>query len=210
MALQNPYNQLKNNNQQSSVPSLDSYSKKSTAPTPSENKVSPAIKLNTTAPSSPSPKLLNKKDQNPNLEEKASKDRLTPQDQLENIVEDTTHSNYSETAFNHAITYGKKEQNEPQIVSYTQHQSPSSETKTTYSEQNSPPKISNDSETMSLQQAKDTLTDIQYAQVTGNLGSMDLQERRKFANWAQYNPEFLSLFHRIHSITGNVDYSRTF
>ncbi len=129
---------------------------------------------------------------------------------LEEIVAESVGNKYSPATFNRLVPYMKKAAEEAQLTTYkiTSQEPPAESlyrvTETTAS------KKSSDTETMNLQEAKDTLTGIQYAQVTGSQTNIDLQERRRFANWAQYNPEFLSLFHKINSLTNDVDYSKTF
>ena len=117
---------------------------------------------------------------------------------------------YTQHHFERATLYGKDQNNIAEVKQALYGQSPLSQEQ--IDPYNTPKKIEDDldnSETMSNQEAKDKLTEIQYAHVTGNVQILDLQERRRFATWAQYNPEFLALFHSMHSITGDVDYSKT-
>ncbi len=134
---------------------------------------------------------------------------------LETIIEQSSTPNsnpsYTEKDFERALTYGKQEppKAEQLNVQYGREKSPE-EQPNLYKKQTEEDEKSTASETMTTQEANSKLQDIQYAQVTGNIQALDLQERRRFATWAQYNPEFLSLFHRIHAVTGDVNYSRTF
>lgn len=66
------------------------------------------------------------------------------------------------------------------------------------------------SETMSLEEASKMLQDIQYGALTGTNSGKNLSERRRFVNWTVFNQELLMLFHSLYSLTGEVDYSRTF
>ncbi len=66
------------------------------------------------------------------------------------------------------------------------------------------------SETMSLKEASKMLLNIQYGALTGTNNGKNLPERRRFVNWTVFNQELLMLFHSLYSLTGDVDYSRTF
>lgn len=67
-----------------------------------------------------------------------------------------------------------------------------------------------EAETMSSEEARETLQGIQYAAVTGTLSEMDHTDRRRFALWAMLNTAERELQHRTYAFTSDVDYSRTF
>ena len=67
-----------------------------------------------------------------------------------------------------------------------------------------------EAETMSTEEATETLQGIQYAAVTGTLSEMDHTQRKRFALWAMLNPAERELNHRTYALTSDVDYSRTF
>ncbi len=65
------------------------------------------------------------------------------------------------------------------------------------------------SDTMSIPEAEEVIQEMQYAAVTGNFSDVDSRDRQRFANWALFYPELRELFHAMHALTNNVDYSRT-
>ena len=66
------------------------------------------------------------------------------------------------------------------------------------------------SETMTNEEAHDTVQEFQYAAVLGTMHDISYIKRGRFALWAQLNPAERELFHRLHALTGDVNYSRTF
>jgi hypothetical protein len=67
-----------------------------------------------------------------------------------------------------------------------------------------------DSETLTDEEAEETMEDLQYASMLGTFDSVDFVKRRKLAMWADLNPVERELYHKLNSLTCNVDYSRTF
>jgi len=71
--------------------------------------------------------------------------------------------------------------------------------------------ISNtNSETMTAEEAEETLIEIQYATVLGTINEISHEKRRKFSTWVTFNSALMSLFHSLYAVTGDVDYSKTF
>jgi hypothetical protein len=62
------------------------------------------------------------------------------------------------------------------------------------------------SETMTDEEAHETLEDIQYSQALGNSTNVDYVTRKKFANWVAFNPVLMRLF-ESQSFTRDVNYS---
>jgi hypothetical protein len=67
-----------------------------------------------------------------------------------------------------------------------------------------------DSETLTDEEAEETMEDLQYASMLGTFDSVDFVKRRKLAMWADLNPVERELYHKLNSLTCNIDYSRTF
>jgi hypothetical protein len=66
------------------------------------------------------------------------------------------------------------------------------------------------SETMSTEEAKEMLVSVQYAQVLGSMTELNHEKRRQFTNWVAFNKDLMGLFHTLYSVTGDVDYNKTF
>lgn len=65
------------------------------------------------------------------------------------------------------------------------------------------------SETMSDEEAAETVDDIQTAAVVGNLSAISFDKRKRLAMWAAFNPSLLMFYHHS-GVTGDVDYSRVY
>ncbi len=66
------------------------------------------------------------------------------------------------------------------------------------------------SETMTNEEANDTIQVFQYAAILGTFNDISYIKRRRFALWADTNPAELILFHRLHALSDDVNYSRAF
>ena len=67
-----------------------------------------------------------------------------------------------------------------------------------------------EAETVTTEEAEVMVQNIQYAAVLGSAADLDHTERRKFATWTFFNTAYLNLFHTLHALTGEVNYSKTF
>jgi hypothetical protein len=62
------------------------------------------------------------------------------------------------------------------------------------------------SETMDNQEAEETFTKMQYAQILGAKSEVDYVTRRKFSNWISFNKALFSLF-EANSVTKDINYT---
>lgn len=62
---------------------------------------------------------------------------------------------------------------------------------------------------LSVAEAEQTIIRIQYAAALKNLSEVNYSEREKFAQWVKFNPVLMRMFETVHSMTQEVDYSRT-
>ena len=66
------------------------------------------------------------------------------------------------------------------------------------------------SETMTSQEAEETVEDLQFAAITGSLTEISYVQRRRLAQFASMNKVELMLKHTLCAFTSDVDYSRMF
>ena len=64
---------------------------------------------------------------------------------------------------------------------------------------------------MSADEVKEMVEKIQFAHVTGRISyEIDFDKRRKFAMHSDLHPEEIRLYHSLHALTDNVNYSNSF
>jgi hypothetical protein len=66
------------------------------------------------------------------------------------------------------------------------------------------------SETMTTEEARNMVQEVQYAVCLGNLGEISFVKRAQFSVWEKTNKTELLLFHKLHGLTDDIDYSRLF
>ena len=65
-------------------------------------------------------------------------------------------------------------------------------------------------ETMTREEAEETVKEINYATMLGTLSDLSYVRRRRFAVWADLNKAELAFIHHLNALTNEVDYSRAF
>jgi hypothetical protein len=60
-----------------------------------------------------------------------------------------------------------------------------------------------------LQEAEEAIVETQYGWALGTLTEKNVEERRRLAQWAELNPALCQLFHHLHALSEDVDYSRS-
>lgn len=65
-------------------------------------------------------------------------------------------------------------------------------------------------EMISNQEAEKKVQKFQYAFITGDIQNISFIERKKMSLWWMIHPSEGQLYHRIHGLTNDVDYSKTF
>ncbi|MBI2668462.1 hypothetical protein HYX14_01335 [Candidatus Woesearchaeota archaeon] len=66
------------------------------------------------------------------------------------------------------------------------------------------------SETLTTEEAREMIKEVQYATVTGSSLDIDWNKRERFTNWAMFEPALRNAFEKSDAVTRDVNYSRTF
>lgn len=66
------------------------------------------------------------------------------------------------------------------------------------------------SETLTSQEAEETIIDIQYANIAGTRMDVNFDQRKKLVNYFLFNPIEGRLIHALNRLTDDVDYSRVY
>ena len=65
-------------------------------------------------------------------------------------------------------------------------------------------------ESMSSLEAEATIVKVQYAMTMNNRDEIDFKFRKKLSNWFTFNSVLGMLYHRLHGVTDEVNYSRVY
>ncbi len=65
-------------------------------------------------------------------------------------------------------------------------------------------------ESMTREEAEEMVKEVNYAALLGTLSELSHVRRKRFALWAELNRADVALFHSVHGLTSDVDYSRVF
>lgn len=65
-------------------------------------------------------------------------------------------------------------------------------------------------ESMTREEAEEMVKEVNYAALLGTLSELSHVRRKRFALWAELNRADVALFHSVHGLTNEVDYSRVF
>ena len=63
------------------------------------------------------------------------------------------------------------------------------------------------SETMSQEEAVETLIDLQYAAALADSSRVSVETKKRFATWVMFNQGKMMFFQNVYGVTGDVDYS---
>lgn len=64
-----------------------------------------------------------------------------------------------------------------------------------------------ESEILTVREATDTFMDLQYQAIQGNVYQVNVEERRRFALWINFNPALFKLLESTQGLTRDVNYA---